>query len=93
MFNDKTNKFEIVTKNDLLFEILHERGCDIRVFMDTFENDIKPGIKQKTTKFIDRLETDKIYNKKKGSELKVLIYNETKDIDINKSKNISYLKH
>ena len=80
MYSDKTNKYEIVTKDTLIFELMHERGCDIRDFIDVCNDEIKPSIKTRTNNFLNRLETDKVYYKRKAISLKTAIYNNTKTI-------------
>jgi hypothetical protein len=79
MYNDKTKKYDVITKDKLLFELMHERGCDIRDFIDTYKEEIRPCIRNRTTSFLDKLETDKTYYKKKSLELKTQIYNNTKN--------------
>jgi hypothetical protein len=81
VYNDETMKFEPVTKDDLMFNLIHERGCDMRDMVELNKDELRPITISKINKFINRLDTDTIYSKKKGNELKVHIYNKTKNMD------------
>jgi hypothetical protein len=79
IYDDKQNKFKVVTKDELLFDLIHERGCDIRDFIEVNEDELKKPVCKRVNDFIDRLDTDRRYFKKHSNELKTLIYSNTKD--------------
>jgi hypothetical protein len=81
VYNDETMKFEPVTKDDLMFNLIHERGCDMRDMIELNKDELRPITVSNVNKFINRLDTDTTYSKKKGNELKVHIYNKTKNMD------------
>jgi hypothetical protein len=81
IFDDKENKFKVVTKDELLFDLIHERGCDIRDFIEVNEGEIKKPVCRRVNDFIDKLDTDRRYYKKHSNELKALIYSNTRDKD------------
>jgi hypothetical protein len=91
-YDEDKNDYRTVTKTELMEELVHERISDIRDFMEYNEDDIKPSIIVRMNKFIDRLDTDKQYLKKKCNELKVLVYDMTKDVDINRFKHEKMIK-
>jgi hypothetical protein len=74
-------------------EYKHERGCDIRDFIDTYGEDIRPCVKNRTNTFLDKLETDRQYYKKKSILLKTLIYDNTKNINILQINYLFYIIH
>ena len=82
IYDDDTGKYTEITKNDLMFSIFDERGNDVRNFIEFNEDDIQSGVIRKVNNFLDRLDTDQVYAKKKGGELKVYIYSKTKDFDM-----------
>ena len=90
-YDDDENDYKTITKTELMEELVHERINDIRDFMEYNEDDIKPSIIVRMNNFIDRLDTDRLYFKKKCNELKVLVYDKTKDVDINRFKNLKLL--
>lgn len=71
-----------------MFNILDERCDDIRSFMEYNEDDIRANVIKRVNNFIDRLETDTLYNKKKIRELKVFIYDKTKNVKVSKLNNM-----
>ena len=83
IYDDKTNSYVSITKKELLFDLFHERGSDVRDFIEVNEEEIRPTIISRVNKFIDRLDTEPLYLKEKGNQLKVYIYNKTKNFDIN----------
>jgi hypothetical protein len=84
LYDEDKNIYKPITKEELMECLVHERGSDIRDFMEFNEDDINPRIIIRMNNFIDRLDTDKQYLKKKINELKVFIYYKTKDMNINK---------
>ena len=82
-YDEDKNDYKTVTKSDLMKELIHERTSDIRDFMEYNEDELKPSIIGRMNKFIDRLDTDKQYFKKKCNDLKVLVYDKTKDMIFN----------
>jgi len=83
IYDGDTKQYIVTTKDDLMNCLFHERGCDIRDFIEYNEDDIKPYTLRRINTFMDKLETDNSFIKKQGGELKVYIYNKTRDIDIN----------
>ena len=88
-FDDKQNKFKVVTKEELIFDLIHERGSDIRDFIDINEEELRKGVCKRVKDFIDRLDTDRQYFKKKGNEIKALIYSNTRNKEINNIKTLN----
>ena len=86
IYDEKSKDYVPITKKELLHNIFHERGSDVREFIECNEQEIKTSLIDIAVKFIDRLDTEPTFLKEKGNEFKVYIYNKTKDIDINKFK-------
>lgn len=86
IYDNDTKQYVPITKDELMFNIVDERCDDIREFIEFHEDDIKAGVVKRVNKFIDRMETDLQYNKKKIRELRVYIYNKTKNFNIKKFK-------
>jgi hypothetical protein len=87
MYNDDSKSFDATSKADLLFNIIHERGCDIRDMIELNKDTLKPITINKVNTYIDKLDTDQVYHKKESNTLKVKIYNNTKTFDSNYSNN------
>lgn len=76
--------YKSVSKIELIEELIHERTNDIREFMEYNINELNAKIIKRLNVFIDKLDTNRLYLKKKCNELKTLVYDNTKHIDINK---------
>lgn len=75
-FDNKTNNFIAVNKNDLIDEIIDCRMYDIETFLTDLENEIDENVSKVIKKFITRMnnEDDKLKGIKK-EEIKLLLYN------------------
>jgi hypothetical protein len=82
VYNEETKQFEPVTKDDLMFNLIHERGSDMRDMAELNKDELKTVTINNVNKFINRLDTDAAYNKKKSNELKVHIYKQSKKLDV-----------
>jgi hypothetical protein len=83
VYDDETKGFKATTKNLLMFNLYHERGCDIRDMIEVNKDKLKDFTVKKLIEFVNKLDTDAIYLKKKSNELKAHIYNKTKSLDFN----------
>lgn len=83
-YDDNKKIYKSVSKIELIEELIHERTNDIREFMEYNINELNPKIIKRLNGFIDKLDTNRLYLKKKCNELKTLVYDNTKHIDINK---------
>lgn len=88
LYDLEDNNYIPITKETLINEIIHERGSDIRDFIECNESELRESTIKLVNNFIDRLDTDKQFLKKKINELKVYVYNKTKDININRFKKL-----
>ena len=82
MYDGKTNTYIETTKSELMNTIFDERGNDIRNFIEFNEDKISSNIANRVNNFLDKLDTDQKYSKKKGAEYKVYIYSRTKNYDM-----------
>ena len=57
IYDDKTNSYISITKKELIFDLFHERGSDVRDFIEINEEDIRPSVENRVNKFIDRIDT------------------------------------
>ena len=81
-YDDKVKQFKAITKEELIHDLIHERGSDIRDFIEYNEEELREGVCTTVKGFIDKLDTDRKYLKKKGNELKALIYSNTRNNDL-----------
>jgi hypothetical protein len=88
IYDDDSNQYVPITKDELMFNIIDERCDDIRDFIEFHEDDIKESVVKRVNKFIDRMETDIQYNKKQLRDLRVYIYNKTKFFNIKRFKKL-----
>lgn len=92
-YDDEEKDYSVVSKEELMEELIFERANDIRDFLEFNAADINPKIAIKINNFIDKLDINKLFFKKKANDLKVLIYNKTRNIDITEFKKLNYLKN
>jgi hypothetical protein len=83
-YDNNRKIYKSVSKIELIEELIHERTNDIREFMEYNINELNPKIIKRLNGFIDKLDTNRLYLKKKCNELKTIVYDNTKHIDINK---------
>ena len=84
LYDEDKNIYKPITKDELMNSLVHERGNDIRDFMEFNGDKINQRILDRLNNFIDKLDTDKQYFKKKMNEMKVYIYYKTKNMNVNK---------
>jgi DNA-directed RNA polymerase subunit RPC12/RpoP len=95
VYDEEIKGYKATTKDYLMFNLFHERGCDIRDMIELHKDTLKDITVKHVNGCIDKLDTDKTFAKKHESELKVHIYNNTRDIDLHNINPVlnNYLKH
>ena len=80
-YNEKTKKFDVVTKDELLSEIISERMYDINEFFDNYGDKINKTMQLAIKSFIQKMDS-KTYENEKKKELKIVIYNNKDQVNI-----------
>jgi len=83
-YNDSLKKFEAITKEELLTEIISERMYDINEFFDKYGDMISGRMQSAIQSFITKMDSES-YEDKKKKDLKIVIYNNKDEIKIIKS--------
>ena len=73
-YNAGTNNFDVVTKKELLEDIISERMYDIEEFFNNYKDDITPKIQTVIEAFINKMDTDN-YSDNKKQNIKIILYN------------------
>ena len=73
-YDDNTNSFITITKDELLYEVINERMCDINEFYEKYKDFIKDNIRTAIDTFISNMDKPK-YEETKKTEIKLIIYN------------------
>jgi hypothetical protein len=73
-YDNKTNNFITVSKNELLDEIINERLYDINEFYNEYKDDITNKMQSIIEKFISNMSNED-YELRKKNDVKLIIYN------------------
>ena len=73
-YNAGTNNFDVVTKKELLEDIISERMYDIEEFFNNYKDDITPKIQTVIETFISKMDNDN-YSDNKKQNIKIILYN------------------
>jgi len=75
IYDETEQKFLATTKDKMLDELIINRMSDIEEFYETNMNDIDMPTQTKIKSFIDKMESDNNFIKKKKQDIKLIIYN------------------
>ena len=75
IYDEKEQKFMATTKDKMLDELIINRMSDIEEFYETNMNDIDMPTQTKIKSFIDKMESDNNFIKRKKQDIKLIIYN------------------
>jgi hypothetical protein len=89
-FDDKTNQFIAIDKDELLNDIISERTDDIIGFFEEYENEINDKTKSLIEKFIKDIDNDKYKNLKKN-KIKLIMYNNRNKISKEIERNLEVI--
>jgi hypothetical protein len=73
-YNAGTNNFDVVTKKELLEDIISERMYDIEEFFNNYKDDISSKIQTVIESFIKKMDTES-YGENKKQNIKIILYN------------------
>jgi hypothetical protein len=73
-YNATTSNFDVVTKKELLEDIISERMYDIEEFFNNYKDDITPKIQTVIEAFINKMDNDN-YSDNKKQNIKIILYN------------------
>jgi hypothetical protein len=73
-YNASTNNFDVVTKKELLEDIISERMYDIEDFFNNHKNDISAKMQNIIETFIKKMDTES-YEDTKKNNIKIILYN------------------
>jgi hypothetical protein len=87
-YNITTNNFDVISKNELLNEIISERMYDINEFFENYKDDITIRMQKNIQDFIAKMDGGP-YEQDKMKDIKIILYNNKDKVDINKHKETS----
>ena len=74
-YDNKTNNFIAINKDELLTDLMNERVSDIEDFYETHYEKLDNKTKYTLDKFLTKIQKDKKFQTKKKNEIKFLMYN------------------
>ena len=81
-YDDKKMKFVIVKKSDILDDIIEARSYDLMTILENNKAKVTDKVVEKINDLVDSLRTDKKYRNEKIIDLKLIIYNNNKNINV-----------
>ena len=78
-YNAATNNFDVVTKKELLEDIISERMYDIEDFFNNHKNDISAKMQNVIETFIKKMDTES-YEDTKKNNIKIILYNNRRKV-------------
>jgi predicted transcriptional regulator len=79
-YNAETNNFDVLTKKELLEDIISERMFDIEEFFNNYKDDITPKMQMVIENFIKKMDTES-YEDIKKQNIKIILYNNRSLVD------------
>ena len=79
-YNAETNNFDVLTKKELLEDIISERMYDIEEFFNNYRDDITPKMQMVIENFIKKMDTES-YEEIKKQNIKIILYNNRSLVD------------
>ena len=73
-YNAATNNFDVVTKKELLEDIISDRMYDIEEFFNNYKDDISSKMQNIIETFIKKMDTES-YEDTKKNNIKIILYN------------------
>ena len=78
-YNAATNNFDVVTKKELLEEIISDRMYDIEEFFNNYKDDISAKMQNVIETFIKKMDTES-YEDIKKNNIKIILYNNRRKV-------------
>jgi hypothetical protein len=75
LFDEKENKFIVISKTELINDIIRERMSDIEYFYEELKLELYKMTKKKIDDFLYKIENDDKYKELKKSQIKIILYN------------------
>ena len=79
-YNSLTNNFDVVTKKELLEDIISERMYDIEEFFNNYKDEITPKMQMVIENFIKKMDNES-YEDLKKQNIKIILYNNRSLVD------------
>jgi len=79
-YNAATSNFDVVTKKELLEDIISERMYDIEEFFNNYKDDITPKMQMVIENFIKKMDGES-YEDLKKQNIKIILYNNRSLVD------------
>lgn len=79
-YNTTTSNFDVVTKKELLEEIISERMYDIEEFFNKYKDDISDKMQTIIESFISKMDNES-YEENKKQNIKIILYNNRTLVD------------
>jgi len=89
-FDNNSNQFIAINKNELLNEVIDERMCDISFFHEQLINELDVKTKDIIDKFISKMDNDK-YKDNKKKDIQLIIYNNRNKVSKEVYKNLEII--
>jgi hypothetical protein len=90
-YDNSTNSFITVTKNELLNKVINERMFDINEFFEEYKDNIKENIRTAIETFISNMDRPK-YEENAKNEIKLIIYNNKDKVTRQIMKNLEIIE-